>query len=207
MGELLNIHPVTPQGRFIDRAADTLERDGVVVLPTDTSYSLTAIPRATAAIQRIAKIKEFDGDHKLLSLIVPDLAGISRYAKVDNSAYRILRRYLPGPYTFILPATREVPKLLGVRRKTIGVRIPNHHVMLEVAERVGGVLFSTTLKLPGDDRPLSDPDDIRERVGSKVDLILAQGFGGVEPSTMVDLCGDEPEVIREGCGDPAPFLV
>jgi len=205
MGQMLTVHGTTPQRRFVERAASLLADDGVVVLPTDTCYALTAVPGSKAALDRISRIKGLSAERKLFSLIVPDLSDVARFAVVDNAAYRILRRCLPGPYTFVLPATREVPRILLVRRRTIGLRIPDHPVARQVADLAGGALLATSLRLPGDERPLSEPEEIDRRVGKQVDLILEQGHGGVEPSTLVDLTGDEPAVLRAGAGDTSIF--
>lgn len=178
---------------------------GVAVLPTDTCYAFCALPGSRQALEQIARIKAINQEKHLFSLVVPDLSEIARYAEVDNRAYRILRRFLPGPYTFVLPASSEVPRILLTRRKTIGLRVPDHEVPREVARAAGGALLATTVKLPGDDYPLSDPDEIEQRTIKLVDLFLECGWGGVEPSTIIDLSGDQPELIREGMGDPAPF--
>ncbi len=205
MGVRLAIHPVTPQRRFVERAGGLLSDHGVVVLPTDSTYALAAMPGSRQAIDRIARIKQIDADRHLFSLVVPDLSDVAKYADVDNRAYRILRRFLPGPYTFVLPASPEVPRILLARRKTIGLRVPDHPVPRQVAEQAGGALLATTLKLPDEEYPLADPDEIERRTLKVVDLFLDAGWGEVEPSTVVDLSGDEPSVIRAGAGDPAPF--
>lgn len=205
MGERLALHEGTPQQRFLDRAASTLVAGGVVVLPTDTCYALTALVGAKAAVERICRLKRVDAQRKLFSLVVPDLADVARYAAVDNQAYRLLRRLLPGPYTFVLPATRDVPRMLLVKRKTIGLRVPDHAVPREVARLAGGALLATTLRLPDRDLPLGDPEEIEAAVGAQVDLVVTQGPGGLEPSTLVDLTGGAPSVLRAGAGDPAIF--
>ncbi|MBP7148478.1 MAG: threonylcarbamoyl-AMP synthase [Acidobacteria bacterium] len=205
MATRLVLHAVTPQKRFLERAAATLDAHGVVVLPTDGPYAFAALPGSRAALERIARIKGLDPDRKLFSLIVPDLSDVARYALVDNHAYRILRRYLPGPYTFVLPASREVPRILLARRKTIGLRVPDHAVPRQVAALAGGALMATTVRLPGDEFPIADPEEIEQRVGKQVDLFLDGGWGGVEPSTMIQLAEGSAEVLRAGLGDPAPF--
>ncbi|MDQ7007497.1 MAG: L-threonylcarbamoyladenylate synthase [Acidobacteriota bacterium] len=206
MGERLRIHPVTPQRRFVERASRTLADHGVVILPTDTTYAFTARPGSKAALEKISRIKQFDPERKLFSLIVPDLSDVARYALVTNHSYRILRRFLPGPYTFILPASREVPRILLSKRKTIGLRVPDHTVCREVARAAGGGLLATSLRLPGDEYPLMDPDEIDARLLRRVDLFLDCDWGGIEPSTLVDLSGEEgPQLVREGAGDIAAF--
>ena len=206
MGDRLRIHPVTPQRRFVDRAGKVLADHGVVILPTDTTYAFTARPGSKAALEKISRIKQFDPERKLFSLIVPDLSDIARYALVTNHSYRILRRFLPGPYTFVLPASREVPRILLSKRKTIGLRVPDHAVCREVAQAAGGGLLATSLRLPGDEYPLMDPDEIDARLLRRVDLFLDCDWGGIEPSTLVDLSGEEgPVLMREGAGDAAAF--
>lgn len=205
MGQRLDIHPVTPQQRFLERAGKVLQDHGVVVIPTDSCYALAMIPGSHAALTRIAQIKGINPDKHLFSMIVPDLSDVARYALVETQAYRILRRFLPGPYTFILPASRETPRILLSRRKTIGLRVPGHPVPLAVARAAGGAIMATTVKMQGEEFPISDPDEIEDRVIKHVDLFLSCGWGGVEPSTLIDLSGHHPEVLRAGAGDPSPF--
>ncbi len=205
MGTRLTLHPDTPQRRFLERAVQVLRGNGVVILPTESCYAFVALPQSKAALERVARIKEINPDKKLFSLIVPDLSEIATYAIVSNHSYRILKRFLPGPYTFILPATREVPRILLTKRKTIGLRIPDNEVALEVARQAGGALLASTVRLPGDDLPLGDPDEIEQRLLSRVDIFLDQGWGGFEPTTLVDMVEDQPELVRAGAGDVTPF--
>ncbi len=205
MGTRLRIHPVTPQRRFIERAASVLRGHGVVVLPTDDAYAFTALPGSRQALESIARIKQINPDKKLFSLVVPDLSDIARYAQLDNHDYRIVRRFLPGPYTFVLKASREVPRILLAKRKTIGLRVPDHPVARGVAEAAGGALMATTVVLPGDELPVADPDEIDRQLTKRIDLFLDAGWGGVETTTVVDLTDVEPTLLREGAGDPAPF--
>jgi len=189
----------------VAKAAELLSRHGVLIIPTDTTYAFIAQPGSKSAVERISRIKQIDGKKKLFSLIVPDLSDVARYALLDNPNYRILRRFLPGPYTFVLPATREVPRILLTKRKTIGLRVPNSTVCREVALAAGGGLLATTVRLSGEADALIDPDEIEQRLGRLVDLFLETGWGGIESSTMVDLSGEAPELLREGAGDPEPF--
>ena len=201
MGTRLTLHPDTPQRRFLDRAVQVLRDDGLVILPTESCYAFVALPQSKSALERVARIKNINLDKKLFILIVPDLSKIATYAIVSNHAYRILKRYLPGPYTFILPATREVPRILLTKRKTIGLRVPDNEVALEVAREAGGALLASTVIIPDDELPLGDPDEIEERV----DLFLDQGWGGFEPTTLIDMVDDQPELVRVGAGDATPF--
>lgn len=206
MGERLRIHPETPQRRFVAQAAEMLSRHAVVILPTDTTYAFAAQPGSKNALEKIGRIKQFDARKKLFSLIVPDLSDIARYALVNNHNYRLLRRFLPGSYTFVLPATREVPRVLLTKRQTIGLRVPDNAIAREVARAAGGGVLATTVRLPGEEYPLMDPEEIETRLGNRVDLFIDNDWGGVEPSTVVDLTGEQgPRLIREGAGDPAPF--
>jgi len=181
MGERFAIHPVTPQTRLVARAAAVLGDHGVVVIPTDTCYAFVASPGSRSALERIAHIKALHPDKKLFSLIVPDLSDIARYALVDTHAYRVLRHYLPGPYTFVLPATREVPRILLTKRKTIGLRVPDHAVCRAVASAAGGALLATTVRLPGDDLPLADPDEIDSRGAASSPLRWSRWARGRSP--------------------------
>ncbi|MDH3284470.1 MAG: L-threonylcarbamoyladenylate synthase [Acidobacteriota bacterium] len=205
MGTRLRIHPVTPQRRFVERAANVLRDHGVVILPTGDAYAFTALPGSRQAMESIAQIKKINPDKKLFSLIVPDLSDVARYALVDNHDYRIVRRFLPGSYTFVLRASREVPRILLAKRKTIGLRIPDHAVARRVAEAAGGALMATTVLLPGDEVPLSDPDEIESLLIGRIDLFLDAGWGGADTTTVIDLTETQPALLREGAGDPAPF--
>ncbi len=204
MVQFFGIHPETPQKRLIDQAVDILKRDGVLVYPTDTTYGLGCGINNRKGVNRIIRIRRLPASHRF-SLLCPDLSDIARYARVDNRTYRILKRFLPGPYTFVLEATREVPKTILPRRKTIGLRIPGNPVCLELLRRFGQPLLNTSLKLPDDEEILSDPDDFRKKLGNQVDLIIDGGILPSKPSTMVDLTGDTPEILRVGAGDPEVF--
>lgn len=205
MGQRRKIHPQTPQKRFVALAGEILADHGVVIIPTDTSYAFVTAPGSRAAVERVSRLKQIDARKKLFSLIVPDLSDLSRYALVDNSTYRLLKRFLPGPYTFVLRASREVPRILLTKRKTIGLRIPDHPVCREVAAAAGGGLLATTVRLPGDELPLADPEEIEQRLIKHVDLFLDAGWSNVDLSTVIDLTDEEPQLIREGLGDAAAF--
>ncbi len=205
MGHRLRIHPETPQRRFVQQTVDALAKHGVAIIPTDTTYAFIAQPGSRAALEKIARIKRLDLKRKLFSLIVPDLSDVAHFAHVDNHNYRILRRFLPGPYTFVLPATREVPRMLLTKRQTIGLRVPENPVCREVARAAGGGVLASTVRLPDDEYALIDPEEIESRLLSQIDIFLETDWGGIEPSTLVDLSGEGPELLREGLGDPEPF--
>jgi tRNA threonylcarbamoyl adenosine modification protein (Sua5/YciO/YrdC/YwlC family) len=205
MSELLELHPKNPQQRFVRMAVDTLEAHGVLVYPTDSCYALGCAMGAKDAMERIQRIRQTD-KHHFFTLVCRDLSEISRYARVDNWQYRTLKAFTPGPYTFVLQATREVPRrLMNERRRTVGIRVPEHPVVWMLLEELGEPLMSTTLQLPGDEHPMTDAAEIHSRVGHAVDLVLDGGNCGLEPTTVVDLTGDAPAVLRVGKGDPAPF--
>lgn len=204
MGQYITIHPVNPQSRLLKQAATILEQGGVIVYPTDTTYGLGCALSNLKGVDRISHIKKLPDNHQL-SILCADLSEISRYARVDNQTYRWLKRHLPGPYTFVLEASREVPKTILPKRKTIGLRIPNHPICLGLLKELGQPILSTSLRLPGDEAILSDPEIIRDRVGEWVDLIIDGGNCPPLASTVVDLTGELPEVLRVGVGDPSIF--
>lgn len=205
MAERLLLHPTTPQARFLRQAADCLEEGGVIAYPTDSCYALGCAIGAKDAMERIQRLRQ-TGKRHFFTVICRDLSEIARFARVDNWQYRLLKAFTPGPYTFVLRATREVPRrLLEPRRKTVGIRVPDHAVVRALLKEFAEPLMSTTLMLPGDGVPLTDAGEIESRVGYAVDLILDAGACGLEPSTIVDLSGDAPALLRAGKGDPRPF--
>jgi tRNA threonylcarbamoyl adenosine modification protein (Sua5/YciO/YrdC/YwlC family) len=205
MSELLELHPKNPQQRFVRMAVDVLLDHGVVVYPTDSCYALGCVMGAKDAMERIQRIRQTD-KHHFFTLVCRDLSEISRFAKVNNWQYRTLKASTPGPYTFVLQATREVPRrLMNEKRRTVGIRVPDHPVVQMLLDEVHVPLMSTTLMLPGDDLPMTDATEIHERIGHAVDLVLDGGNCGLEPTTVVDLSGDAPLVLRAGKGDPTPF--
>lgn len=195
---LIEINPDHPEPRKIQRAVDALERGEVIGYPTDTVYGLGCDLLNKKAVDRLYQIKNMDRSRQL-AFICPDLSDIARYAIVENPTYRIMKRLLPGPYCFILEATREVPRLIQSKRKTVGIRIPNHEVILAVARGLGRPVISTTANLPGEDDALIDPDEIDDRFPGLA-LILDAGAGGKTPTTVVDLTSSPPTIIREGAG-------
>ncbi len=201
MGDLLEIHPKNPQPRRIDIVTDLLRRGGVVVYPTDSIYAIGCRIGDKAAMEKIRRIRGLSKKH-LFSMVCKDLSEIASYARVDNQNYRLIRSMTPGPYTFILPATKQVPKQLQhPRRRTVGIRVPTHPILRAMLEALGEPLLSTTMQLQGDPLPLTDPFEIFDRVGHELDLVIDGGSCGVEPTSVIDLVGALPEVIRRGMGD------
>lgn len=205
MAQLFSIHPENPQPRLIRRAVEIVRAGGVIVYPTDSCYALGCHLGDKAAMERIRAIRQVDERHHF-TLVCRDLAEIGAYARVDNPQFRLLKSATPGSYTFILKASRELPKRLQhPRRRTIGLRVPDHRVVRALLEELGEPLLSSTLMLPGDDRPLNDAQEIRARLEREVDLILDCGSCGITPTTVVDLTGDEPVITREGKGSVEAF--
>ena len=198
----LTLHPDNPQPRLIKQAADALRKGGVIAYPTDSSYALGCHLSDKAAMERLRAIRQIDDRH-FLTLVCRDLSEVSRYAKVDNVQYRLMKHGTPGPFTFILEATKEAPRRLWTRRNTIGLRVPANAIAHALLTELDEPLLSATLHLPGDEYPMTDPWDMDERLCHAVDAILDGGPGGLEPSTVVDLSGKAPEILRRGLGDPA----
>lgn len=207
MAQFFSIHPDNPQPRLIRQAAEIVRRGGVIVYPTDSCYALGCHLGDKAAVERIRAIRQVAPRH-LFALVCRDLAEIAVYARMDNRQFRLLKATTPGSYTFILQATREVPRrLLHPRRKTIGLRVPDHKVVRALLAELGEPLLSSTLLLPGAKEPLNDAQEIRRRLEHQVDLILDGGSCGIEPTTVVHLTGEIPVVTRTGRGSIAPFAV
>ena len=205
MSQYFTLHPVNPQLRLIHRAVEILRAGGVVVYPTDSCYALGCIVGDKDAMERIRRIRDAGKEHNF-TLVCRDLSEIATYARVDNPTFRRLKAHTPGPYTFILPATREVPKRLQhPKRKTIGIRVPDHAVPHALLTELGEPLMSSTLILPGDDAPLTDPEEMRTRLEHQVELVMDGGPCGLEPTTVVDLSGETPKVLRTGRGEAAAF--
>ncbi len=205
MAERLELHPATPQSRYLRQAADCLREGGVVAYPTDSCYAIGCAVGAKEAMERIQRIRQTGKNH-FFTLVCRDLSELARYARVDNWQYRLLKAFTPGPYTFLLRVTRQVPRrLLHPRRKTVGIRMPDHPMLRALLAEFGEPVMSTTLMLPGEQVPLTDAREIEERIGHAIDLILDAGNCGLEPSTVVDLSGASPQLIRAGKGDPRPF--
>ena len=201
MSQYFSIHPTDPQPRLLARAAEIVSRGGLVVYPTDTTYALGCQIGDKSALERIRHIRRLDKHHHL-TVACRDLSEIATYARVSDQNFRILKQFTPGPFTFLLPATREVPRrLVHPRKKTIGLRIPDQPIALGLLEMLSFPMTTTTMQLPGDLVPMVDPEEIRERLEHAVDLIIDCGHGGTTPTTVVDLTGDQPQVVRPGAGE------
>jgi tRNA threonylcarbamoyl adenosine modification protein (Sua5/YciO/YrdC/YwlC family) len=205
MSQFFQVHPENPQARLLNHAADIIQAGGVIVYPTDSAYALGCHIGDKAALDRIRRVRKLEKDHNF-TLVCRDLSELATYARVDNAAYRLLRNNTPGPYTFILEATSEVPRRLKhPKRKTIGLRVPDNVIALELLAALGEPLMSVTLIMPGDEYPLTDPYDIRTLLEHEVDLVIDGGFCGLEPTSVIDLSSGLPTVVREGRGDTASF--
>ena len=201
LSQYFSVHPTHPQQRLLKQAAEIVARGGLVVYPTDTSYALGCQIGDKSALERVRQIRRLDKHHDL-TLVCRDLSELGTYARVDNVAYRILKRLTPGPYTFLLPATREVPRrLVHPKKKTIGLRVPDNPITLGLLEALGEPMMTTTLRLPGDELPLVDPEEMRERLEHLVDVVIDGGIGGIESTTVVDLTVSGGEVVRQGAGE------
>ncbi|WP_022961918.1 L-threonylcarbamoyladenylate synthase [Halopseudomonas pelagia] len=205
MSQYFHIHPDNPQARLIRQAVEIIRQGGVIAYPTDSAYALGCHLGDKDALERIRRLRQLDDKHNF-TLVCRDLSELGVYAKVDNPTFRLLKANTPGPYTFILHATTEVPRrLLHPKRRTIGLRIPQHAITLALLEALGEPLMSVTLMMPEDKLPITDPEMIRDRIGKQLDLIIDGGACNIEPTTVVSLLDDQPEVQRLGLGDPGPF--
>jgi tRNA threonylcarbamoyl adenosine modification protein (Sua5/YciO/YrdC/YwlC family) len=205
MAQFFGIHPENPQPRLIRRAVDIILQGGVIVYPTDSSYALGCQIGEKSAMERIRRIREVDERHNF-TLVCRDLSEITTYTKIDNQAFRLLKTLTPGPYTFIFQGTKQVPRrLMHPKRKTIGIRIPDNVICRGLLAALDQPILSTTLILPGEEMPLTDPYEMRERLDPHVDLVIDGGFCGFEATTVVDMTQDSPQLIRVGKGDPSLF--
>ena len=206
MSQFFQIHPENPQPRLIKQAVEIIRAGGVVIYPTDSSYAVGCQMGDKGAIERVRRLRQLDDKHNF-ALICSDLSQLGLFAKIDTGTFRLLKAYVPGPYTFILNATREVPRLLlHPKRRTIGLRVPSNPIALALLAELGEPLMSVSLIMPGESEALNDPYEMRQLLEHQVDLIIDGGFGSTESSTVINLADGEPEVIRIGCGDPAPFM-
>jgi tRNA threonylcarbamoyl adenosine modification protein (Sua5/YciO/YrdC/YwlC family) len=205
MGERLVLHPDDPQPRLLREAAECLQRGGVIAYPTDSCYALGCALGAKDAMERIQALRQVRRGH-FFTVVCRDLSEIANLALVENWQYRLLKSFTPGPYVFVLKATRQVPRrLLDARRKTVGIRVPDHALVRALLREYPEPILSTTLLLPGEDAPMTDGREIEGRIGHALDLVLDAGNCGTEPSTIVDLSGEAPRLLRAGKGDPRPF--
>ncbi|MDO6512925.1 MULTISPECIES: L-threonylcarbamoyladenylate synthase [unclassified Neptuniibacter] len=205
MSQFFQIHPENPQSRLINQAVEIIKKGGVVIYPTDCAYALGCHLGDKKALERIKRIRQLDDKHNF-TLVCRDLSEISTYAKVENTNYRLLKSHTPGAFTFILKATSEVPRrLLHPKRRTIGIRVPDHPITLALTEALGEPIMSTSLIMPGDEMPLMDPYEMRQLLQNQVDLIIDGGYCGLEATSVVNLVEEVPEVIRQGAGDTINF--
>ena len=201
MADWFEIHPVNPQKRTLAQVAVRLRQGAVIAYPTDSCYALGCQLEDKDATERLRKIRQFDRHHQF-TLVCRDLSEIATYARVDNWQFRMLRQHTPGPYTFILNASKELPRRVAhEKRKTIGIRVPEHVVAQALLETLGEPLISSTLIFPGESEPVAEPGDWRARLDAAVDVVIDGGFCGIEPTTVVDLSGEAPELLRQGKGD------
>lgn len=205
MSQYFEIHPVNPQPRLIKQAAQILRQGGLIALPTDSSYALACPLDDKTAVERLRRLRGIDDKHHL-TLMCSDLSELGNFARVDNRQYRWIKGATPGPYVFILEATKEVPRRLShPARKTIGVRVPDHAVPLALLAELGQPMITATLQMPGDDEPMNDPAEIRARLEKQLDLVVDGGPALAQPTTVIDLSGGEPELVRLGRGDVERF--
>lgn len=201
MSQFFQIHPDNPQPRLIKQAAEILAKGGLVVIPTDCAYALACHLEDKQALERVKQLRQLNDKHNF-TLMCRDLTEISTYGKVDNTAYRLLKTHTPGPFTFILDGTREVPRrLMHPKRKTIGIRVPDNAITQALLEELGEPLMTTSLIMPGEDMPMSDPYEIRQTLEHALDLVIDGGYCGFEATTVVNMTGDEYEVTRQGAGE------
>lgn len=205
MTQMFRVHPETPQKRLIKQAADRLRAGEVIIYPTDAAYAVGCALENKRGLERIIQLRQLSEKHNF-TILCRDLSQLATYAKVDNWAFRLLKANTPGAYTFILQATNDVPRrLMHPKRKTIGLRVPDNAIVQSLLEEMGEPIMSTTLLLPGDQYPMIDPEEIMDRTGKLVDLIIDGGWGEMETTTVVDLVDASPVVLREGKGDAQPF--
>jgi len=203
--KFFQIHAENPQDRLIKQVVEVIRQGGVIIYPTDSSYALGCRLADKSALDRIRRIRRLDDKHNF-TLMCRDLSELGTFAKVNTAAFRLLKAYTPGPYTYILHATREVPRMMmHPKRRTVGLRVPENPIAQAILAELGEPLMSVSLIMPDSEDPLSDPYEIRDLLGHQVDLIIDGGYGGLEASTVVSFTEDEPEILREGSGDPEPF--
>lgn len=200
MAQFFQIHPENPQSRLIKQVVNIIRRGGLIAYPTDSAYALGCHIGDKMALDRIRGIRQLNKDHNF-TLMCRDLSEVANYAKMNNQVFRLIKNYSPGPFTFILEATSETPRRLKhPKRRTIGIRIPDNAIVMAILEELNEPMMTSTLILPGDELPLTDPYDIRALMEHQVELVIDGGFCGMEATTVVDLTGEEPRVLRQGCG-------
>lgn len=205
MSQFFVVHPVNPQTRLISQAVGILRQGGVIVYPTDSGYALGCMMGEKSALEKICRIRQLENEHNF-TLLCNDLSELSVYAKIDNTAFRLIKNNTPGAYTFILKATKEVPRrLMNEKKKTIGIRVPTNNIAQALLTELGEPLMSSTLILPGQVLAEADPEEFRGQLEKVVDLIIDGGTQGAQPTTVIDFSDDEPKVVRFGAGDPTPF--
>jgi len=205
MSQFFYVHPDNPQGRLMQQAVNIINQGGVIVYPTDSGYALGCHLGDKKALERICQIRKIDKNHNF-TLVCQDLSQLSEYARVDNSAYRLLKNNTPGAYTFIFKGSKDVPKrLLNPKKKTIGIRVPDNNICQALLTELAEPIMSTSLIMPGESMAECDPEQIRDLLEHQVDLIIHGGYLGEHPTTVVDFSNDDIEVVREGEGDPSPF--
>ncbi|MEA5366973.1 L-threonylcarbamoyladenylate synthase [Amycolatopsis sp., V23-08] len=205
MARYFDLHPDNPQKRALGQVVDILRGDGLIAYPTDSCFALGCRPGNREGLDRIRSIRKLDHRHQF-TLVCQNFAQLGQFVIIDNSVFRAIKAATPGSYTFILPATKEVPRrMMHEKKKTVGVRIPDHHVTQELLAALGEPLLSSTLLLPGSDEPMTQGWEIKEELDHQLEAVLDSGDCGVEPTTVVDFSSGEPEIVRYGAGDPAPF--
>lgn len=205
MSQFFYMHPENPQARLINQAVAIIRQGGVIIYPTDSGYALGCQLENKQALERICRIRKLDEKHNF-TLLCRDLSELSSYARVDNTAFRLLKNNTPGAYTFIFKGTKEVPRrLMNAKRKTIGIRVPDNKIALDLLEALGEPLMSTSLILPGKQTTEADPEEIRDNLEHAVDLIMNGGYLGEDPTTVIDFSDGDPEIVRAGAGDVTPF--
>ncbi len=206
MSQFFQIHPDNPQQRLVKQAAEILRSGGLAVIPTDCAYALACRVGDKNATERVSRLRELGPKHNF-TLLCRDFSELSTYAKVDNSQFRLLKAHTPGAFTFILPATREVPRLLmHPKKRTIGIRVPDNAIAMALLEEMGEPLMTTSLIMPGDELPLSNPYDIRQTLEHAVDVVIDGGFCGFEATTVIEMTEEVPELLRQGVGDASAFV-
>jgi tRNA threonylcarbamoyl adenosine modification protein (Sua5/YciO/YrdC/YwlC family) len=205
MSQFFQIHPDNPQPRLIKQAAEILRSGGLAVIPTDCAYALACRIGDKNATEKVRRLRKLDSKHNF-TLLCRDLSELSDFAKVDNSQYRLLKAHTPGAYTFILEATRQVPRLLmHPKKRTIGIRVPDNKIAMELAAEMNVPIMTTSLIMPGDELPMSDPYDIRQQLEHELDLVIDGGYCGFEATTVIDMTDEVPQLLRQGVGDASAF--